>query len=106
MNRQKAYIYGRVTPFSSKLILDYQMNELIEFAQLQNLDIEKVSYSIGVNLFDEEHLFEEIMTYIKNELINVFVIWSPLRITDELDLYEEFEMYCMKHHVKILTYKN
>lgn len=105
MNKQKAYIYSRITPFSSESVLDYQIHKLVKFAQEQDLEIEYVSHSVGMNLLDEGYFFDELMSLIRKEVFDVLVIWSPLRITTSLDLYEEFEMFCMKHNVRILTYK-
>lgn len=78
MNRQKAYIYSRITPFSSESVLDYQIHKLVKFAQEQDLEIEYVSHSVGMNLLDEGDFFNELMSLIRKEVFDVLVIWRSI----------------------------
>ena len=104
MNDKKVYIFNRVSPYGNETLLHYQENVLIDYALDQGMEIAYVASTISYSLFESGQMYKELISLIEREIIDVLLIWSPLRITTITDRYEEFEMYCSMHNVKIMTY--
>lgn len=103
-NKEKVYIFNRVSPHGNETLLHYQENILIDYALDQEMEIAYVASTISYSLFESGQLYKELLSLIEREIIDVLLIWSPLRITTITDCYEEFEMYCNMHDVKIVNY--
>lgn len=103
MEKLNVWIQCRVLAESSRNLLDYQEEILTEMANDLSMHIIAINKEIsnGKNL--NTHAMKQLKNLIRKGKVDVILIYSKKRISIYEDIYEEFEMFCNKHQVAILT---
>lgn len=103
MENLNAWIQCRVLAESSRNLLNYQEEILTEMANVMSMNIVAVCKEVsnGKNL--ESHNMKQLKNFIIKGKVDVILIYSRKRISIYEDAFEEFEMFCNKHQVAILT---
>lgn len=103
MEKQNVWIHCRVLSNSSRNLLDYQEKLLTDIANHINLQIIGVTKEVSSGKNFDSFEMHSLINQIKKEKIDIVLVYSTKRISIFSDIYEEFEMLCLQHNVKIVS---
>lgn len=106
MEKNICWIHCRVQKRCSSSLLNFQERTLKEVADHLGLHVRGVSKEVSEGKFLTSREITVLFNLVVNEKIDYILVYSKRRISIYDDIYEEFEMLCAVHHVKILTLDN
>ncbi|MEG0576806.1 MAG: recombinase family protein [Bacilli bacterium] len=106
MEKLNVWIHCRVLAESSRNLLNYQEQILIDEARENDMRVIGVTKEIyhGKNL--DTYGFREIISHIKRGKIDVILVYSEKRISIYEDVVEEFTLLYEQYNVRIVSLKD
>lgn len=101
----KVWLHCSVLEKRSEELLEFQESILTDIADDFTMHVVGITKVIFDNKKDYLYQMNAINHAIRNEKIDAVVVYSKNRISSNIDIYEEFEMFCLMHGVQILIYQ-
>lgn len=83
--------------------MNFQYQELLKVAETKNMIVQGVSRVVSNGEILNGFEYESLLTSIRRKNFDVLLIYSPLRISTNPNVYDEFKIYCHLYNVSIIS---
>lgn len=97
------WIYCRISEPDNIEVLNLQANRLSKYAKKNNYSIIGLTKVVDDGTSLHTLSIKPLLTAIKEDVIDLVLIYSNRRLLVSNDLFEEFEILCELHDVKIIA---